>query len=102
MQNRHRILDFLPAPILLPLFIAGIVAIAFAEGTHTWEQSKFEELTKGTATGVAVRSGGGLELAPAFKLLYGTPSTYVWAVAADGAHVVIVRSVVAALRSHHL
>ena len=55
----------------------------FAEGTRTWEQSKFEDLTKGSATGVAIRSSGGLELAPSFKLLYATPSTYVWAVAAD-------------------
>ncbi len=55
----------------------------FADGTRTWEQSKFEDLTKGAATGVAIRSSGGLELAPSFKLLYATPSTYIWAVAAD-------------------
>jgi hypothetical protein len=67
------------------LVICGISAPAFADGTKTWEQSKFEELTKGTATGVAVSSGGGLELAPAFKLLYATPSTYIWAVASDEA-----------------
>ncbi len=57
----------------------------FAEGTRTWEQSKFDELTKGTATGVAIRNAGGLELAPAFKPLYGTPSTYIWAIAGDDA-----------------
>src|SRR6202035_4160226 len=62
-----------------------MVPLASAEGTRTWEQSKFEELTKGTATGVAIRSSGGLELAPVFKLLYGTPSTYIWAIAADDA-----------------
>ena len=56
---------------------------AAAEGTRTWEQSKFEDLVKGTANGVAIRSNGGLELAPSFKLLYATPSTYIWAVAAD-------------------
>jgi len=55
----------------------------FADGTRTWEQSKFEDLTKGSASGVAIRSSGGLELAPSFKLLYATPSTYIWAVAAD-------------------
>ncbi len=55
----------------------------FAEGTRTWEQSKFEELTKGTANGVAIRSEGGLELAPAFKALSTTPSTYIWSIAAD-------------------
>ena len=56
---------------------------AAAQGTRSWEQSKFEDLTKGNATGVAIRSAGGLELAPSFKLLYATPSTYIWAVAAD-------------------
>jgi hypothetical protein len=56
---------------------------ALAEGTRTWEQSKFEELTKGTATGIALRSEGGLELAPAFKALATTPSTYIWQIASD-------------------
>jgi hypothetical protein len=64
---------------------SGLSAPALAEGTRTWEQSKFEELTKGTATGVAIRSAGGLELAPAFKMLYATPSTYIWAIASDDA-----------------
>ncbi|HEY6338600.1 MAG TPA: hypothetical protein VIW68_08925 [Candidatus Sulfotelmatobacter sp.] len=62
-----------------------LVPTASAQGTRTWEQSKFDELTKGTATGVAIRSMGGLELAPSFKTLYGTPSTYIWAIAADDA-----------------
>jgi hypothetical protein len=62
-----------------------LVPSALADGTRTWEQSKFEDLTKGTATGVAIRSSGGLELAPSFKLLYATPSTYIWAVASDDA-----------------
>jgi sugar lactone lactonase YvrE len=56
---------------------------ALAEGTRTWEQSKFEELTKGTAKGVALRSAGGIELAPAFKALATTPSTYIWSIASD-------------------
>lgn len=55
------------------------------EGTRTWEQAKFDELSKGTSTGVALRSVGGLELAPAFKALATTPSTYIWAIAADNA-----------------
>jgi hypothetical protein len=79
----------------VPLSILGVVLSAlaticlapsvFADGTRTWEQSKFEDLTKGTATGVAIRSSGGSELAPSFKLLYATPSTYIWAVGADDA-----------------
>ncbi|MCU1301061.1 MAG: hypothetical protein JWQ87_1345 [Candidatus Sulfotelmatobacter sp.] len=71
---------------LSTLFLVSIlVPTVFAEGTRTWEQSKFEELTKGTATGVAIRSMGGLALAPTFKSLYATPSTYIWAIAADDA-----------------
>ncbi len=64
---------------------SGLISTAFAEGTRSWEQSKFEDLTKGTATGVAIRSAGGLELAPTFKSLYATPSTYIWSIAADDA-----------------
>jgi len=60
-------------------------AVALAEGTRTWEQSKFEELIKGTAKGIALRSVGGLELAPAFKALATTPSTYIWSIASDSA-----------------
>jgi len=70
------------AAVLLAIFLT---ASAFAEGTRTWEQSKFEELTKGTATGIAIRSTGGLELAPAFKSLYTAPSTYIWSIASDDA-----------------
>ena len=62
---------------------SGPTPAAFAEGTRSWEQSKFDDLTKGTATGVAIRSTGSLELAPTFKSLYATPSTYIWAIAAD-------------------
>ncbi len=67
------------------LFILFSCSFAFAEGTRTWEQSRFEDLTKGTARGVAIRSNGGLELAPAFKALCTTPSTYIWALASDSA-----------------
>src|SRR5580704_7793793 len=59
--------------------------IVLADGTRTWEQSKFEDLTKGTADGIALRSEGGLELAPAFKALATTPSTYIWSIASDAA-----------------
>jgi hypothetical protein len=68
----------LSALILLSTF-------ALAEGTRTWEQSKFDELIKGTPKGVALRSEGGLELAPAFKALATTPSTYIWSIASDSA-----------------
>ncbi len=69
--------------VLASVFILSVMALA--EGTRTWEQSKFEELTKGTAKGIALRSEGGLELAPAFKSLATTPSTYIWSIASDAA-----------------
>jgi WD40 repeat protein len=69
----------------LAFILLTLGGAALADGTRTWEQSKFDDLTKGTATGVAIRSVGGLELAPAFKLVYATPSTYIWAVGADEA-----------------
>lgn len=83
MQSLRRIPLFILSGILLSAVAS--VRFALADGTRTWEQSKFEDLIKGTATGVAVRSSGGLELAPSFRLLYATPSTYVWAIAADDA-----------------
>jgi len=78
----HRILTAGKLALSFVLIVVGAIP-ALADGTRTWEQSKFDDLTKGTATAVAIRSMGGLELAPSFKLLYATPSTYIWAVAAD-------------------
>src|SRR5512142_2499579 len=66
---------------LVAFVLAGVCA--FAEGTRTWEQSRFEQFEKGTAKGVAIRSDGTLELAPAFKPITTTPSTYIWSMAAD-------------------
>src|SRR6202166_3097579 len=73
--------------VLSTLFLSAFAfsAIALAEGTRTWEQSTFDELLKGTPKGVALRSEGGLELAPAFKAIATTPSTYIWSIASDSA-----------------
>jgi hypothetical protein len=86
LQSARKLFFFVfVAFILTNLSGSGLFLKAFAEGTRSWEQSKFDELTKGTATGVAIRSTGGLELAPTFRSLYATPSTYIWAIAADDA-----------------
>jgi hypothetical protein len=69
----------------LLLSTLALSAVVFAEGTRTWEQSKFDDLVKGTPKGVALRSAGGLELAPAFKTLATLQSTYIWAVTSDAA-----------------
>jgi hypothetical protein len=91
LQSARKLFFFLLAGLVLTnVSIVSLVSTAFAEGTRTWEQSKFDELTKGTATGVAIRSAGGLELAPTFKSLYATPSTYIWAIASDDAGTVYV------------
>ena len=76
---------FIAVFFLADLSGSVLVSTAFAEGTRTWEQSRFDELVKGTAIGAAIRSAGGLELAPTFTSLYATPSTYIWAIAADDA-----------------
>ncbi len=65
------------------IFVLTMAVLGLAEGTRTWEQTKFEEFEKGTSHGIAIRSDGSLELAPAFKPLYTTPSTYIWSIAAD-------------------
>ncbi len=75
-----------PLSIFAILFsLLFTVTAALAEGTRTWEQSKFDDLVKGTPKGVAIRSSGGLELAPALNGIYTSPSTYIWSIAADNA-----------------
>lgn len=54
---------------------------AFAQGTHLWTQSRFEEFEKGTSQGVAIESDGRLREGPGLKDVYTTPSTFVWSVA---------------------
>jgi hypothetical protein len=71
--------------LILILFSAPLV---WGEGTRTWKQSTYDELSKGTAKGVAIRSNGGLELAPNFKALVTTPSTHIWAIACDPSGIV--------------
>ncbi len=65
---------------VITLFLATALTM-FAEGTRTWEQSKYEDLVKGTSHGVAISSDGTLQLAPAFKLVASTPSSAVWGTA---------------------
>ena len=70
---------------VFPLALCGLLlsSVLSAESTRTWVQTKYEEYEKGTAHGVAINSDGSLTLAPAFKDLYTSPSTYIWDAAAD-------------------
>ncbi|MGB8832444.1 MAG: hypothetical protein WCC95_09870, partial [Candidatus Sulfotelmatobacter sp.] len=91
LQTVRKVLFFVAVFIIFSSLIgSAFVSTAFAEGTRNWEQARFEELVKGNANGVAIRSVGGLELAPTFKSLCATPSTYIWSVAADEAGIVYV------------
>jgi len=65
------------------LLFAIITTLALAEGTRVWKESSYEDFERGTAKGVAITSNGKLELAPAFKVLYTSPSTFIWSIAAD-------------------
>ena len=58
-------------------------AMAQAQGTRLWSQSKFDEFERGKPDGVTITSDGHLVAGPESKLVFTTPSTYVWSVAAD-------------------
>jgi hypothetical protein len=65
------------------LFVVSLSLFAFCEGTTLWKQSRYDEFEKGTAKGIAIRSDGRLELAPSFKQVFTSPSTYIWQVVSD-------------------
>lgn len=65
------------------LLIFAFTALAAAEGTRLWKETGYEEFERGTARGIAIRSTGELELAPAFKMLYTSPSTFTWQITSD-------------------
>src|SRR6266568_917044 len=73
-------MSFRKPAILLSLLLCSATS-ALAEGTRTWEQSKYEDFLKGTTHGVAISSSGTLQLAPSFKTVASTPSSAVWAAA---------------------
>jgi sugar lactone lactonase YvrE len=69
--------------IFSALLVFAFSAAALAEGTRLWKETGYEDFERGTARGIAIRSTGQLELAPAFKTLYTSPSTFIWHIAAD-------------------
>jgi WD40 repeat protein len=68
---------------LTALIVFACVCVAVAEGTRQWKETGYEEFQRGTTRGVAIRSTGQLELAPAFKAVYTSPSSFIWSIAAD-------------------
>ncbi len=69
--------------LCLAILIILVFTYAFAEGTRTWNQSSYEDFEKGTAKGIAISSDGSIGLAPNFKAVATTPSSYIWAIASD-------------------
>jgi hypothetical protein len=56
-----------------------------AQGTKLWSVERYDEMEKGTAEGVAIRSDGRLEPGPATSLLYESGKSYAWSLASDTA-----------------
>jgi WD40 repeat protein len=69
-------------------FFAAFLAFApapatHAQGTRLWTESRFDDFERGTPNGLAIASDGHLVAGPLSTSVLSTPSTYVWAVAAD-------------------
>jgi sugar lactone lactonase YvrE len=75
-MRRRFVTVLVVAASLLPRFVD-------AQGTKLWSVSRYDEMEKGSADGVAIRSDGRLEAGPAASLLYATGKNYVWSLAAD-------------------
>ena len=69
--------------LFLVFIVIALVSLAVAEGTRQWKETGYDEFEKGTARGIAIRSTGQIELAPAFKAIYTSPSSFIWSIAAD-------------------
>ncbi len=53
----------------------------FGQGTKLWSVGRFDEMERGTADGVAIRSDGRLSAGPATSLRYSSDASYVWSLA---------------------
>ena len=54
-----------------------------SETTRRWEQSSFEDFSKGKAKNVSIRGDGKLMLAPRMEERFEPPATYLWTLAED-------------------
>ena len=70
-------------PRLLALILLTATLPALTQGTRLWTVSRYDEMERGTADNVAIRSDGRLEAGPATSLLSTTGGSYVWAIATD-------------------
>ncbi len=68
--------------LALALLVLSAV-FASAEGTRSWTQTRYEDFEKGSAKGVAISKDGSLELAPLFKPVLTSQSSYIWSIESD-------------------
>jgi len=74
--------------VLMTVLAAGsalLPGLVSAQGTKLWSVEHYDEMEKGTAEGVAIRSDGQLEAGPSTSLLYTTGKSYAWSLASDSA-----------------
>src|ERR1700733_8041875 len=72
--------------MLVTVLVAGsslLPGLASAQGTKLWSVGRYDEMEKGTAEGVAIRSDGRLEPGPAISPLFTTGKSYVWSMTSD-------------------
>lgn len=65
------------------LGLATLASPALAQGTQLWTVSSYQGFEGGQAHNVAIASDGELLSGPENQLVYTSPATYIWAVAAD-------------------
>ncbi|WP_254061634.1 SMP-30/gluconolactonase/LRE family protein [Granulicella sp. L60] len=74
--------------VLVAVLVVGsglLPGLASAQGTKLWSVGRYDEMERGTAESVAIRSDGRLEAGPATSLLYATGKSYVWSLTSDSA-----------------
>ena len=71
--------------VAVGLVWGSLLGCSMAQGTKLWSVGRYDEMQRGTADGVAIRSDGRLEAGPATSLLFTAGSSYVWSVAVDAA-----------------
>jgi hypothetical protein len=78
MMKRVVVMGLVAWASLLPGFVS-------AQGTKLWSVDRYDQMEKGAADGVAIRSDGRLEAGPVTSLLYATGKSYAWSLASDSA-----------------
>jgi len=70
--------------LVIGLMVSSLLSgWASAQGTKLWSVERYDEMEKGNAEGVAIRSDGRLEAGPATSLLYETGKSYAWSLESD-------------------